>query len=260
MIPRWKLVLPAVALVVPAFEGFCGPAKDSARPAAGGAAGKPADEPPPATWGYFLVAPDAASVRGLLGARKHSLSVYRVEKVVPVRGKVGVSLRPGATVARVEMAGGLPRAPAGKGPSLLFRGAPQHLQYTTREQRDDLAKRSRPQLPPSKDTVAVIIPIRKVPAWWALAHDERNAYFRKRKGLPGHTAIGAEYVDRIHRKLYHARYAVKTADHDFITYFEFERAHEGDFKRLLAALRDVKRNPEWGFVDREYEIWLTKLE
>jgi hypothetical protein len=199
-------------------------------------------------------------VRGLVGERKHSLSLYRVEKVVAVRGKVGVSLRPGSTVARVEAPAGLHPGAPGKGPALLFKGVPQHLQYTTRAQRDDLARRSRPELPPSKDTVAVIIPIRKVPAWWALAHDERNAYFQKRKGLEGHTAIGAEYADRIYRKLYHTRYAARTTDHDFITYFEFERAREGDFKRLLAALRDPKLNPEWGFVDREYEVWLTKVE
>ena len=49
-------------------------------------------------------------------------------------------------------------------------------------------------------------------------------------------------------------------DHDFITYFEFERAHTDDFKGLLAKLRDPKQNPEWAFVDRECEIWMTKME
>lgn len=252
-----KLVVPTVVLAVLALSGLFGPTKDSPGAPAGRATKGPS--PAPATWGYFFAA-DGAAVRGLVGARKHSLSLYRVEKVVGGRGKVGVSLSPGSTVVRVETTGRLPPGAAGKGPALLFKGVTQHHQYTTREQRDDLAKRSRPELPPSKDTVAVIIPIRKVPAWWALAHDERNAYFQKRKGLMGHTAIGAGHVARIYRKLYHTRYVVETTDHDFITYFEFERAHEGDFKRLLAALRDVKRNPEWGFVDREYEVWLTKVE
>src|SRR5207244_12562372 len=96
-------------------------------------------------------------------------------------------------------------------------------------QRDELAKRSRTELPPSKDTVAVVIPIRKSAAWWALAQDERAAYFQKREDQKGHTAIGAEYVERFYRKLYHTRYAVETTDHDFITYFEFQREHEGDF-------------------------------
>ncbi len=66
-----------------------------------------------------------------------------------------------------------------------------------------------------------------------LAHDERSVHFQKTEGKKGHTAIGASYVDRIHRKLYHTRYAVDTRDHDFITYFEFDRKHTDDFKRLL---------------------------
>jgi len=121
-------------------------------------------------------------------------------------------------------------------------------------------ERSRSELPPGKDTVVVVIPIRKSAAWWALPHDERNPYFHKKGDKIGHTAIGAKYVERIYRKLYHTRYAVETTDHDFITYFEFDRAHTDDFKSLLAQLRDPQQNPEWAFVDREYEIWMTKME
>ena len=109
-------------------------------------------------------------------------------------------------------------------------------------------------------TVAVIIPIRKKAVWWAMPTDERMAYFQKKADKVGHTAIGAKYVDRIYRKLYHTRYAVESTDHDFITYFEFERKHIDDFKSLLGQLRDPQQNPEWGFVDREYEIWTTKTE
>src|SRR5207302_1738674 len=144
--------------------------------------------------------------------------------------------------------------------ALLFHGVPQHLQYTSGPQRDDLNRRARAELPPSKDTRAVLIPIRKSAAWWAMPHDQRHAYFQKRDGQLGHTAIGAAYVDKIYRKLYHTRYAVESADHDFVTYFEFAREHEGDFQALCAQLRDPRQNPEWNFVDREYEIWMTKLE
>jgi chlorite dismutase len=128
----------------------------------------------------------------------------------------------------------------------------------SRAQRDKLS--SRPEFPASKDTIAVVIPIRKSAAWWALAHDERSVHFQQTEGKKGHTAVGAPYVDRIHRKLYHTRYAVETRDHDFITYFEFDRAHTDDFKRLLTALRDTEQNPEWKYVDHEYEIWMTKTE
>ena len=29
---------------------------------------------------------------------------------------------------------------------------------------------------------------------------------------------------------------------------------------MLTQLRDPRQNPEWTFVDREYEIWMTKIE
>ena len=209
------------------------------------------------TWGYFFAAPDQAAVEGLSGGRKQSLTLYRGDKIVPIRGEAGVSIKPGSTLVRVETAAKLP-ATGEKAPKLLLQGVPQHLEYMSKAQRDKLS--SRAEFPPSKDTIAVVIPIRKSAAWWALAHDERSTHFQKTEGKKGHTAIGAEYVDRIHRKLYHTRYAVETRDHDFITYFEFDRAHTDDFKRLLAALRDTEQNPEWKYVDREYEIWMTKMD
>jgi hypothetical protein len=212
------------------------------------------------TWAYFFAAPDQASVKKLFGERKQSLSLYKVEKVVAIRGRLGVDVKPGSTIVRVETAAKLAAAAEVKMPTLLLHGVPQHLQYTSKEQRDDLAKSSRVELPPSKDTVAVIIPIRKSAAWWALPHDERQAHFQKKGDKIGHTAIGAKYAKRIYRKLYHTRYAVETTDHDFITYFEFERSHTEDFTRLLQQLRDPEQNPEWGFVDREYEIWTAKIE
>src|SRR6266404_7407184 len=45
------------------------------------------------TWGYFFAAPDKASVQGLAGERKQSLSLYKVHSIVPVRGKPGVSIK-----------------------------------------------------------------------------------------------------------------------------------------------------------------------
>jgi hypothetical protein len=212
------------------------------------------------TWGYFFAPADAVALRKYFADGKPSLTRYRVEKVVRVRGEPGIRLAAGSSFVRVEIASRLPGRAEARKLGLLMQGVPQHLEYTSRAERDDLTRRSRAPLPAGKDTLAVVIPIRKSAAWWALAQDERNAYFQKQKGHKGHTAIGAEYVDRVYRKLYHTRYAVQTRDHDFITYFEFRREHEGDFKRLLAKLRDVKQNPEWKYVDREYEIWLTKVE
>lgn len=211
------------------------------------------------TWGYFFVAPDKTAAQLPFGARKRSVTVYRVDRVTSIKGEVTASVQPGQTLVRVESSARLLTMAEESKAKLLFQGVPQHLQYTTADQRKTLLA-SRAELPASKDTVAVIIPIRKSPAWWALAHDERQTHFIKQGDKIGHTAIGVDYIDRIYRKLYHTRYAVEAAEHDFITYFEFARKHEDDFKSLLAKLRDPAQNPEWNYVDREHEIWMTKLE
>lgn len=207
------------------------------------------------TWGSFFDAADSDKVTRELGGRPHSLTEYRVDRVKAVAGTPGVAIQPGAKLVRVEAA---VRFEVGR-VKPLFTGVPQHLEYTSREQKDALAT-SRQPLPASDQTVAVLIPIRKSAAWWALPQDERAAHFHERDGKPGHTAIGAAYTDRIYRKLYHTRYAIESADHDFLTYFEFETAHAAAFEQLLTKLRDTGTNPEWGFVDREYEIWMTKTK
>lgn len=210
------------------------------------------------TWGYFFAA-DKEGVNGIFPEKGTTRTLYRVDKVVAVRGEPGVTIEPGSPLVRVETAARL-LAPQGAQPRLLFHGLPQHLEYTSAKQRADLIKSSRPEIPPGKDTVAVIIPIHKSSEWWALPHDERMSHFQPGGDTIGHTAIGAGYTPQIYRKLYHTRYVVESTGHDFITYFEFDRAHSEAFKSLLEQLRDQKQNPEWKYVDREYEIWLTKLE
>lgn len=205
------------------------------------------------TWAYFFTAEDAPRVSEVLAGKPHTISEYRVDRVKAVAGTPGVVIHPGAKLVRVEAAVRFD----GGGLKPLFTGVPQHLGYTSREQKNGL-ETSRPPVPPSAGTVAVLIPIRKSAAWWGLPQDERAAHFRERDGKPGHTAIGAGYTDRVYRKLYHTRYAVESADHDFLTYFEFDRKDAPAFEDLLTKLRDVAANPEWEYVDREYEVWMTK--
>ncbi len=160
---------------------------------------------------------------------------YKVDAVV------GSDLcRPGTTMQRVESGALLDAG---------LRGVVQHLHYTTLEERTDLTARSRTELPPSADTTAVLIPMRKTAEWWQLAQDQRGAHFHA-----AHTPTGAPYVETIFRKLYHARYL--GSPYDFLTYFEFARASEGTFRELLAALRAT---PEWAYVEAEPEVWMTKL-
>ncbi len=134
-----------------------------------------------------------------------------------------------------------------------LRGVVQHLHYTTLDERTDLTARSRTELPSSHGTTAVLIPIRKSAEWWALAHDQRAAHFHN-----AHTPIGATYVEKIFRRLYHARYI--GSPYDFLTYFEFASGDAEYFRTLLAELRDVHKNPEWSYVEHEHEVWMTKLK
>jgi chlorite dismutase len=128
-----------------------------------------------------------------------------------------------------------------------LRGVVQHLHYTTLDERTDLVTRSRTELAPGN--TAVLIPIRKSAEWWAMAHDQRGEHFHKK-----HTPTGAAYVERVFRKLYHARYL--GSPYDFLTYFEFVPADAGYFRELLAELRATE---EWKYVEEEFEVWLTKL-
>ncbi|MCI0527653.1 MAG: hypothetical protein L0Y56_09445, partial [Nitrospira sp.] len=63
----------------------------------------------------------------------------------------------------------------------------------------------------------------------------------------------------IFRKLYHCRYLDPMIPYDFLTYFEFEEQHEKQFRMLSSELRDLRKNPEWYYVQHEYEIWMTKI-
>jgi len=189
------------------------------------------------------------------------LNWYRVDTVNCVVGQRPTDLDQGWGMVRIENNG-----PIGTGeearftsPTVAFRGMTQQLHYTSETQRRELDARSHQEFEPSNDTVAVLIPIGKSQEWWRLAQDGRQAHFQNRLEHEGHIAIGARFVDRVFRKLYHSRRVKPLTPYDFLTYFEFSRAHKADFKMLLAELRDVSRNPEWNYVTLEYEIWMTKI-
>lgn len=173
---------------------------------------------------------------------------YRVQTVTPVAGAPIAGVEPGQRWSRLERNG----APLWQ--DAPFVGSTQHLVYTDAATRTELTQLSRGPSGP----VAVLIPIRKSAAWWALAQDERQAHFKPGRH-PGHTALGRGFAARIYRRLYHARYLPGSA-WDFLTYFEFPEAERDTFRELLALLRDPLQNPEWAFVEREQEIWLEKLE
>lgn len=194
---------------------------------------------PPRTWVRFcLEAGDLAPTT--------RVDRYRVETVRTVCGAPLPGIAPGAELLRLESTSELP---AGSGDLV---GVLQHLGYTRAGERAAIATTS----PPGPDATCVVIPITKSEAWWQLALDERDALFRG-AGRSGHVELGLPYARTVVRKLYHSR-PLPGAGFDFVTYFEFEPARRGEFETLVAALRDPERNPEWRYVARETEIWLSR--
>jgi len=208
---------------------------DTTKPARGG------------IWAHFFSVDPAAAVEVPAGGR---VTRYRVDAVEARTGAGIRGLAAGDTLARVEAPGPRP-APS---TAFLATGVAQHVLYTDAETRKGLAAISAGERGPR----AVLIPIAKSEAWWALAQDERERHFRRTPERPGHVEIGTRYAPAIFRRLYQARFQ-PGSEWDFLTYFELGDADVDAFRRMLAELRDRALNPEWAFVERECEVWLTKL-
>jgi hypothetical protein len=107
---------------------------------------------------------------------------------------------------------------------------------------------------------AFLLPMSKTQAWWAKDWMERHTYFLPRYEhgkmvSEGHALAAAAGVPVMMRRTYDAeRSPAPAGAYDFITYFECADAAVPTFHAVCAALRDVKKNPEWEFV-REGPCW-----
>lgn len=210
-------------------------------------------------WAHFV--PVAEIPIGFDTGRMSRLDRYLIREVRSIRGEAPAALRRGTGLARLESEAPIRFFNNGYKESggFLLHGVVQHLHYTGRGEQTELKTLSRPELAASVETTAVLIPIGKSPGWWAMSQDERQILFQKTARHEGHFGIGRKYADRIFRRLYHTRYIDPAAPYDFLTYFEFNEADAPDFRKMISELRDVKSNPEWLYVDFEYEVWMTKL-
>jgi hypothetical protein len=210
-------------------------------------------------WAHFI--PVGEIPIGFTICRTDRLDRYLIREVRSICGEAPSTLRPGTDLARIESQSPI-RFPSSGGRTspdrFPLRGVLQHLHYTPRSERTELEKISRFESDASSEPTAVLIPIRKSAEWWKLSQDERQVLFQKTPRHEGHHGIGRKYADRIFRRLYHSRYVEPTAPYDFLTYFEFEEMDVPYFRKLISELRDIKNNPEWLYVDFEYEIWMTK--
>lgn len=130
-----------------------------------------------------------------------------------------------------------------------YEGFTSNTRYATRQEVDALRAVQEGLGRPHARQAALIM-IRKNPAWWALAQDERRAIFEE---VSHHTAIGMAHLPAVSRQLHHSRDLGQAFD--FLTWFEFPAASAADFDDLLRALRAT---PEWRYVDRECEIRLER--
>jgi hypothetical protein len=166
---------------------------------------------------------------------------WRAERIEAVRG-AGL-----APVERLRVLEGGDAARAA-GIAWVLRGVTSNERYVSRHEQEALEAVQQPLGRPGC-TRAVLIPITKSAAWWELPQVERRAIFEERSG---HIATGLQYLPAIARRLHHGRDLGEPFD--FLTWFEFAPADEGDFDELLGRLR---ASDEWAYVEREVEIRLA---
>jgi len=167
------------------------------------------------------------------------LGPWRVLRIDRVIGN------PLAWVPRLMVAEKLPDPPTD---GWLLRGVASFERYVTRAERVLLEERQQGLGRPSA-TRASLIPVRKSPAWWDLAQDERRAIFEESSH---HIQTGLEYLPAVARRLYHCREVGEPFD--FLTWFEYAPDDSRSFEELVGRLR---RTEEWRFVERELDIRLA---
>jgi chlorite dismutase len=173
-----------------------------------------------------------------------STGSWRVRSQVPF---IGQALPP---VSFMEVVNGNAATPE-DGWSL--RGITSNERYVERTEKQKLVSRQE-GLGRPEATYAALIPIRKTTAWWALTQDERRRIFEDQSQ---HIRIGMKYLPPIARRLHHCRDLAVPEAFDFLTWFEYQPAHESSFEDLLVELR---ASEEWKYVDHEVDIRLVSSE
>jgi hypothetical protein len=151
-----------------------------------------------------------------------------------------------ATASRLDIVAGAVEA-AG---AWTLRGIASNERYVTRPEKQQLLA-LQPPLARAGARSAVLIPIRKSAAWWALTQDERRDILEEQSH---HVAHGMRALPAVARKLHHCRDLSETEPFDFLTWFEFAPHDAAVFDDLTATLR---ASPEWAYVEREVEVTLS---
>ena len=141
------------------------------------------------------------------------------------------------------------QAAAWEGSAWFLRGVTSYERYVHKKERSALVAQQA-QLGRLAASKAALIPIKKSPAWWELAQDERRAIFEEHSH---HITTGLKYVARIARRLYHSHDLGEPFD--FLTWFEYAPRDAGAFEELIGRLHETE---EWAYVEREVDIRLAR--
>lgn len=153
----------------------------------------------------------------------------------------------------------------GEGAGLhAIEGVERPLRYTSLELHEFAYRRAAPRQPGRVATHAIVLPVRKTAAWWALPPLERQTFFYphvdERTGcrVPGHALAAEAGIGTLFRRLYHNPDGYgRPGEPDFIAYFECPETHLDTFARVHGALRDTSQNPEWRYVE-EGPVWVGR--
>jgi len=143
--------------------------------------------------------------------------------------------------------------PSSSSATWVLHGVTSNERYVTRSEKEELLLKQ-PALGRPEAKCAVLIPIKKNAAWWALTQDERRKIFEEQSH---HNQIGMDYLPAIARRLHHCRDLSESEPFDFLTWFEFAEEFTADFDKLLARLRATE---EWKYVEREVEVRVRRFE
>jgi hypothetical protein len=143
----------------------------------------------------------------------------------------------------------------------ILEGVARPRSYTSAAMDDFAYARAVVQQPGAVMPNAFLVPMSKTSEWWRKGWMERHTYFlpryddEGRMRNEGHALAAEAGIACLMRRTYHAEtQPAPDGAYDFLTYFECADDAVPVFHQVCAALRDVKRNPEWKFV-REGPTW-----
>ena len=170
-------------------------------------------------------------------------------QVTRIAGVIGVPLAP---VSHLEIRDGEDRTLENYN-GWVLRGITSNERYVTRGEKTELVSKQ-PGLGRPKAINGALIPIKKTVEWWSLSQEERRRIFEEQSN---HVKTGMMFLPAIAHRLYHCRDLGPDEPFDFLTWFEFAPEDANAFEDLVGQLR---RSPEWNFVDRECDIRVTRDE